>query len=154
MKPSAEQSRYIETVGRFWESVSGSRTAGRLLGWLMICEPVHQSAADLISTLDVSAGSVSTQMRVLERLDLVERVTFPGDRARYYQLQPDAWMRAMHNEQERLIAMRKVAEAGQAVLPNSRPERVLGLAETTSLLIDEWPALMERIAERAKQGRQ
>ena len=107
MKP--EQSEFVEESGRFWESQGMSRTAGRLLGWLMICEPPHQSAAELVSDLEISTGSVSTQVRVLEQVAMLERVTFRNDRATYYQLRDHVWARLMEGEVDRLQHLRKLA---------------------------------------------
>lgn len=150
--PVGEASQFVERVGRFWESVAGSRTAGRILGWLMICDPQHQSSAELVAALSVSTGSVSTQIRQLETLGLVERVTFPGDRARYYHLPDKVWSRFVKEDLGRLTAMRKLAEAGAAVLPAVRPERVTELGVIADFLIDEWSSLMERLDQRLSQG--
>lgn len=149
--PSTEQSAFIERVGRFWESIAGSRTAGRILGWLMICEPQHQSSADLMRALAISSGSASTQTRQLENLGLVERITFPGDRSSYYHLPEKVWSKVA-NDLSRLVEMRKVAEAGANVLPENRPERVTELGVVANFLIDEWTSLMERLSDRIHQG--
>lgn len=145
MKPTEPQANFIERVGRYWESLSGSRTAGRILGWLMICEPDHQSSSDLVAALDVSTGSVSIQIRQLEQVNLVERITFPGDRASYYRLPDRAWSRLAESELDRMIEMRKLAEAGAELLPDSRPERVTELQAVGQFFTDEWPLLLDRL---------
>lgn len=151
MKPTEAQANFIERVGRYWESLSGTRTAGRILGWLMICEPDHQSSSDLVAALDVSTGSVSIQVRQLERLNLVERTTFPGDRASYYRLPDRAWSRLVDSELDRMIEMRKLAEAGAELLPESRPERVTELKAIGEFLTDEWPQLMDRLTDHLEK---
>lgn len=125
-----------------------SRTSGRILGWLMICEPEHQSAKDLVDTLSLSTGSASTQIRMLEQLELVERTSFPGDRVRYFRLPPMAWSKLMQGELARIIEMRKLAEAGMGVLPATRPERVTELASIADFFSEEWPPLLERLEDR------
>lgn len=152
MKLTPEQSEHVEEFGRFWESVFGSRTAGRIVGWLMICEPPHQSAADLVDVLHISAGSVSTQVRHLELLGLVERVTFHGDRARYYQLPDGVWTKVMHGEQSRIATMYRLAAAAASVAPRTRRERVAELETVAGFLVDEWPGLMERMQNRLVKG--
>jgi len=148
MKLSEPQVQFVERVGRFWEGVAMGRSAGRILGWLMICEPVHQSAADLVSTLGMSTGSVSTQIRQLQRMGLVERLTFPGDRASYYQLPESVWSKSMNTEFERLADMRALAASAVEVLPTERPERVSELALVAEFFAEEWQGLTERLAER------
>lgn len=152
MELSEDQSRFVERVGRFWESGNGSRTAGRILGWLMVSEPDHQSSADIVEALEVSAGSVSTQVRQLEQLGLVERVTFPGDRASYYRLPERAWPQLIEGELSRLVEMRKLSEAGADVLPSTRPERVTELGVIADFFVDEWPELVERLGRRLEKG--
>lgn len=56
---------------------------GRALGWLLVCEPPEQSAAELAETLQASKGSISTATRVLLRLGFIERVEeYLADRRR------------------------------------------------------------------------
>lgn len=147
MKP--EQSEFVEESGRFWESLGMSRTAGRLIGWMMVCEPAHQSAAELVSALDISTGSVSTQVRMLEQLGMIERVTFRGDRSTYFHLRDHVWARMMEGEVGRLENLRKFADSAQNVLPSERPDRVTELASVTEFFINEWPALLARFAKHS-----
>lgn len=143
MKP--EQSVFVEESGRFWENVGMARTVGRLIGWLMICEPAHQSSADLMEALQVSAGSVSTQIRMLEQIGMAERVTFRGDRARYYQLPDQGWIKLMEGEVGRMERLRYLATCAEQALPKERPDRVTELAAVTDFFIGEWPDLLGRL---------
>lgn len=142
MKPTSEQSAFVERVGRWWEAVSGSRTAGQILGWLMICEPAHQSAAGLSEALRISAGSVSTQTRVLEQVGLLERITFPGDRVTYYQLRPHVWHELMWSEQQRIEEMKALADEARSLIPDTRPDRVTDLGRMAEFFLERWPDLM------------
>lgn len=153
MKLSDPQSAFVERVGRFWESVSLGRSAGRILGWLMICEPEYQSAAELVDRLGMSTGSVSTQVRLLERIGLLERITFPGDRASYYHLPDGAWPKLMEAELDRITQMRTLARSAAGVIPTHRPERVTDLGEITDFFAEEWPPLLERLAQRLASGK-
>lgn len=154
MKPSEEQSAFVERVGRWWENVSGSRSAGLILGWLMICEPPHQSSTELADALQISVGSVSTQTRVLERIGFLERVTFTGDRVTYYQLKPHVWQQLMWSEQQRIEEMRDLAEAARPVLPDERPDRVSELGQVVEFFLERWPRLMEDLTAHLKRGRE
>ena len=151
MNPTEAQHAFIEKVGRWWEMILGGRSAGRILGWLMICEPPHRSAAQLMDELHLSAGTVSTQTGVTERVGFVERVTFPGDRVTYYQLRPNVWVELMRAETERIGEMLRLAEAGEEVLPAERPERVADLRRVASFFLEEWPDTMERLMEYLKE---
>lgn len=140
----------MEYVGRFWESFGGARMVGRLLGWLMICQPPQQSSSELAAALSASRGSVSTSTRQLAQLGMVERVTFPGDRASYYQLRPHAWMRLMEGELGRTQALHQLALMGTRVAPAERRDRVEELLQITSFSLDEWPGIMARLEERIR----
>lgn len=140
-------------MGRWWETGTGSRTAGRILGWLMICEPAHRSSAQLVDDLHLSAGSVSTQTTVLERIGFLERVTFPGDRVAYYRLPEGVWVELMRTEQQRIAEMRELAAAASAVLPEERPDRVEDLGRVAHFFSEEWPTLMERLVRKVEKER-
>jgi hypothetical protein len=45
--PTAEELAFVEEFGRLLEEEGAPRIAGRILGWLLICEPPHQSFNDL-----------------------------------------------------------------------------------------------------------
>lgn len=140
-----DEMTYVERFGRFWESFGGPRTAGRIIGWLMICEPPYQSASELVEVLGVSSGSVSTLSRQLMQLQMVERVTFPGDRASYYQLRDHVWVNTIENEMSGLRELAALAEAGRSLLPSERADRVEELAHVTDFFLAEWPDLVERL---------
>jgi DNA-binding transcriptional regulator GbsR (MarR family) len=144
MKPTDSQLGYVELVGRWWEAQGQSRTGGRILGWLMICEPPHQSASDLIENLSISSGSVSMLIRQLELIDLVERVTFPGDRTTYFQIPRYAWSGVMSGEQRRIKEMGELVVAAEPVMPESRQDRIADLGHLVDFFDREWPDLMER----------
>lgn len=154
MTISPSQSEFVELTGRWWESIVGGRAAGRILGWLLICEPAHQSAAQLAETLQMSSGSVSTQVRLLESLGLVGRVTFPGDRSTYYEIGRDAWPGLLEQEGERIRAMVDLATAATRVMPEERPDRVEGMKRVGDFFMAEWPELMERMRAFLSKERQ
>ncbi len=151
MKPSVEQSAFVERVGRWWESFAGSRAAGAILGWLMVCEPAHQSSTRLAEAVKISAGSVSTQTRLLERIGLVERITFPGDRMTYYQLRNHVWLQMMWSEQQRIEEMRDIADAARSVMPDERPDRVEDLGRVAEFFLERWPDLMDGLTEHLQK---
>lgn len=144
---NAKQVEFVEHVGRYWESWGQSRTAGRMLGWLMICEPPAQSSAALAEQLSVSAGSISTVTRQLTQFRLVRRVTFPGDRASYFQLHDHAWIQVMHARMDGIRGLHELALAATPLTPVTRPDRVDELRFITEFMLKEWPELMGRMQD-------
>jgi DNA-binding MarR family transcriptional regulator len=94
---------------------------GKLLGWLLICDPPSQSLAQLSSALGLSKGSVSTGMRVLERLGLVRRVAAPGTRGHVYEVTPTALIEVGSRAGDQYAAIRHLMERGLALLDEGSP---------------------------------
>jgi hypothetical protein len=101
----------------------------------------------------VSSGSVSTQIRLLERLNFVERLTFPGDRVTYYQLKPDVWVEVMISEMGHLERMKMISTAGADVVPEVRPERLTDVGLIAQFFLDRWPSFMDELSEYLEKER-
>jgi hypothetical protein len=86
--------RYAEEFGLLYSGMGMPPAYGTLLGWMLICDPPVQSGTELAAALQLSKGSVSTGMRMLEGSKLVRRVVRPGRRGHAYELLPDALITA------------------------------------------------------------
>ena len=64
---------------------------GRVLAWLLVCDPPEQTAAELAKALDASKGSISTATGLLIRARLVDRLHIRGERADRFRIRPGAW---------------------------------------------------------------
>ncbi len=148
---NTEATDFVELVGRYWESWGQPRTAGRILGWLMICDPPEQSSTDLSDALAISAGSVSTLTRQLSQIGMVDRVTYPGDRASYFRLHDHAWIQVMHARMDGIRGLHQLALAAESLTPRDRPDRVSELKFITEFMLAEWPGLMERMQEQLSE---
>ncbi|NUT32600.1 MAG: MarR family transcriptional regulator [Hamadaea sp.] len=123
MEHSADR-RYAEEVGTALAQMGVTPAFGKLLGWLLICDPPGQTLAQLGDALGLSKGSVSTGMRMLEKIGMVRRVPTAG-RGHAYQLADDALikssdaaasyaaMRALTESGLRLLADKGIAEDGE-----------------------------------------
>lgn len=80
----AEERRFADDLGFFWEDAGGTRMAGRVLGALLLADPPEMSSAQLAEFLGVSAGSVSTATRELIRPGLAQRVRVVGERQDHF----------------------------------------------------------------------
>ena len=56
---------YVEDVALYWEAQGLPRIAGRIVGWLMICDPPHRSARQLADDLGGGAGGKEGARRVI-----------------------------------------------------------------------------------------
>jgi DNA-binding transcriptional regulator GbsR (MarR family) len=127
--PIAEwQETFVEQFGLLGD-VGLPRSVTRVLGWLVVCQPRHQPAEQLQSILRLSAGSVSAATTMLVRAEIVERVTFPGDRRIYYQLPPEGWHRLIRTRVQLLARARQVAEQALDAAGEQGDERLTGMRD-------------------------
>lgn len=89
---SAEQARadFIEKIGMIAQSEGLPRIAGRVLA-LLLYDGCRVSFGQLATALQVSRGSISSSVRVLESQQLIKRVAKAGDRQDYFQVVDDAF---------------------------------------------------------------
>ncbi|MGH8903950.1 MAG: GbsR/MarR family transcriptional regulator [Egibacteraceae bacterium] len=130
-----EQASFADDIGLLYEDLGHPRIWGRVLGWLLVCEPAYQSAEGLGTALRASRGSVSTTTRSLIRAGLVERQTIPGDRRTYYRIRPGAWKTVFEHQKQTTIRLRQLAERGLELLndePRERRHRLDELHDLTS----------------------
>lgn len=117
---TSEQMVYIEKVGAFCYTFGTPLSMGRVLGLLLICRPVHQSADEIREKLHMSVGGVSTAVSALQRAGLVERVTFPEDRRYYYQLDSKGWERSLQYRLNALVSAKDLAADGLKIDPENQ----------------------------------
>jgi DNA-binding transcriptional regulator GbsR (MarR family) len=145
---------YVEEFGLFFEQFGLPRTAGRMLGWLLVCDPPHQMMDELTEVLQVSKSSISTTSRMLIQSGLVEKVSFPGERKDFYRISDDAWVQAWSARNNQTVAMRQLAKRGLDLLPDDSPKRRARLQTMHDLyefLEEELPKLTERWLKEQSQ---
>lgn len=103
---------WVERVAMFLTSDGVPPIAGRILGWLMVCDPAEQSAGQLSEAIGASRASLTTNLRVLTTMGFVQRRTRPGERTAYFRLTDGAWEAVVRRQIASLAAFREVAAAG------------------------------------------
>lgn len=144
---------FVEAHGMLWEASGLPRIAGRILGWLLVCQPAEQTAADLATALSASRASISTNTRLLEQFGIVERTARLGKRQTLFRIAPGAWSRVMRNEHERARRFREVAEQGLALaseLDRSDTTRLDEFHNIWSFMERELPSLLDRYEDSYK----
>ncbi len=104
--------RFVDDVALVYERGGHSRMAGRILGWLLVCDPPHQTAGQLAEALQASKASISTNIRLFVDIGLVKRTTFPPDRRDYYLIAADVWPQAMERTLPMVAAFGDLAGRG------------------------------------------
>lgn len=155
---TAEQEKhFIEEVGLLFDQLGLPRTAGRIMGWLLVCEPPHQTMDELTEALGVSKSAISTTIRMLIQVRLVERISLPGERKDHYRISDDAWTNAWNARMAQVTVMRQLAERGLNLLPEenlARRQRLETMRDMYAFFERELPLLLTRwVAEqREKKG--
>jgi DNA-binding transcriptional regulator GbsR (MarR family) len=80
----------IAGLGRLVRFFGFSEVMGRLYGVLLL-NPEPLSLDDLADRLQISKGSVSMNVRDLERWGMASEVWVKGERKKYYQAESDLW---------------------------------------------------------------
>jgi predicted transcriptional regulator len=140
---NAHLARFVETLGSMWEGYGLPRGAGRIFGLLLLAAQAL-SAEEISGTLRVSRSSVSTDVRGLLSIGLVERIRVPGDRTGYYVFSPHAWehVAAIRSQEARRYA--DLAEHTLGALPPGHPGRK-GLEE-----FKEWAVIFGDAVDRVR----
>ena len=142
-----EERLFADEVGMVLSGMGMPAAFGKLMGWLLICDPPQQTSKQLAQSLGLSKGSVSTGMRALEQLGMVRRVPVRG-RGHAYEMLPDALVRTVDARRLYLVihdVMQKGIDVlgGDESLPRAQRLRVTRdfyafVAERVPQLIDEF----------------
>ncbi len=149
-----ERQRFIEDMALLYEKAGHTRMQGRIIAWLMICEPPHQTAGEIAGRLQASKASISTNIRMFVDFGVIERFTRPPERRDFYRLSDDAWARAVERGFPLIVAFGHLAERGLALAGDS-PEardRLLEMREFYDFYERELRAVLARW-ERRKRAR-
>ncbi len=113
---------YVERVGVALESTLPTRSAGRLLAWLLTCKPPAQSDKQLCLALSSTPCTIRSDLDALVRAGYVEEVDHPRPSAPHYHLRPDAWRATLALPDDSATERRMLVEEGLELLAQSTPE--------------------------------
>lgn len=135
---------FVEQMGGYFEANGLTRLAGRLLAWLLVCDPERQSSEQLAAALSASSGGISTNARMLSQFGYIERLGVAGDRRTYFRLRPNAFAAGERQRIRTMADLQAMADAGLHALRGSPPERGRRLQE-----MRELSAYMETVLTNA-----
>lgn len=101
---------FIERMGINAEADGQARITGRIWALLMVVAR-DLTSAEIADTLMVSRGSVSTNLRMLESLRIIERRARPGEREIYFGMCPHPYSALIEQFVQRFASHRKMVEA-------------------------------------------
>jgi len=152
------ESRFVEEMGQFLAGLGMTPMAGRMWGWLLICDPAEQTAADIAKALHASRGAISGTARLLATSGLIKRSTRSGDRKEYFSAPPEGLDSLLGSAAGIYRQMRAIAERGLEAIANRPAEsraRLQEFHDVMAFVEREVPAVIGKfLAQRnATRGR-
>lgn len=137
---------FAEEVGsHFSQRYALPPLTGRTLGWLLICQPAQQTAAEIAEGLRASRGGISTAVSTLEAMGYVRRRRAAGERVDLIEVDPSAWSSGLDGTNE-FVVLADLARSGLRALEDAAPARRARLAEMAAFadfFAERMPALMD-----------
>jgi DNA-binding transcriptional regulator GbsR (MarR family) len=139
------ESQFVEEMGQFLATLGMTPMAGRMWGWLLICDPPEQTAAEIAEALHASRGAISGTARLLATGGLITRSTRRGDRREYFSAPPEALDSLLGGAAGMYRHMRAIAERGLAAIadrPVESRERLQEFHDVMAFVEQEVPEVI------------
>jgi len=144
--PQAQLLQWTERVATFFAEHYGlPPITGRILGWMMICDPPEQSAGEIAAAIGASRASLTTNIRMLTASGLIRRLTRPGGRTSYYRMDEGMWDAVIRRRVTSMMSFSAITLDGMKLIGPSSP-RAARLRTAHEFF--EW---MARVLEQATQ---
>ncbi|MEU4807233.1 helix-turn-helix domain-containing protein [Actinosynnema sp. NPDC023587] len=139
-------SSWIERFAAHFAEEGIPLIGGRILGYLLVCQPSERTAAELSQELEASSGSISTNMKFLVNEGLVTKRTRRGRQAAQYRINEKKWAELVQRKLDALTSVRELTEAGMRLMSGDpeRARRLRTVDELYAWLATELPAVWER----------
>jgi DNA-binding transcriptional regulator GbsR (MarR family) len=153
MKTDKSQSvkELVEKVGVVVEKAGFQPAVGRVLGCLMVSDPPYKTFDEIQRYLGISKSAVSNALNGLMSREMVDYITMPGDRKRYFQLAQTGMISQMKKKLGLHSALPDLLRTVVQARSNKYPEFNKSLLETSEFLsfmekeigaaIDKWEKL-------------
>jgi len=149
------EAAFVEEMGQFLGSSGMTPMAGRMWGWLLICDPPEQTASDLAAELRASRGAISGTARLLGSAGLIRRTRRGGDRREYFTAPPGALRALLVGAATSYGRFRQITGDGLAILADRSPSaraRLQEIHDAYAFFEREYPALIERYLRERENG--
>jgi DNA-binding MarR family transcriptional regulator len=148
------ETAFTDRVAGFYAREYGfPPVAGRLLGYLLICQPPQRTIADLSEELQASRTAITAAVSLLERYHAVRRTRSAGQRSDHVGLDPRA-LDPTGFAAESYRTQAALAREALDLLTDGEPERRAMIAEAAEFyefLAERMPALLtDWLARRSR----
>lgn len=122
-----KQKELIEQIGRENEREGFQPVPARIVGLLMVMDKEEYTFEEIVEEMQISKSSASTALKNLEIRGIIEYITYPGDRKRYFRFvsgEIDGLVNEMESKLKRnLVIINQIIELKKD--PNSRNSNFL-----------------------------
>jgi DNA-binding MarR family transcriptional regulator len=153
---------FADHAGRFYAREYGfPPVTGRLLGYLIICDPPQQTIADLADALLASRSAIAGAVKLLEGYHAVRRTRAAGERVDRVSidpagLEPKGFAAEVYQEQADLareaLALLKDAPPGRRAVVAEAAAFYDFLAQRLPAVLDEWRAHRDNLPAEHRRG--
>ena len=150
------ESRFVEEMGQYLSSLGMTPMAGRMWGWLLICDPAEQTAAEISDALQASRGAISGTARLLATSGLIRRTKRSGDRREYFSAPPEGLDLLLTNAAGIYRHMRAIAERGLDAIadrPSASRARLQEFHDVMAFVEREVPLVIAQFLRERSEGR-
>lgn len=141
--PTDAEITFADHAGRLYaRRYNWAPMVGRLFGYLLICDPMEQSIAELAEALLASRSAIAGAVSVLDNLGFIHRSRVAGERMDRIRI--DAGSRSMGFDVGEYQEQGDLAREGLALLADAPAERRAPLLEMVAILdflVARLPAL-------------
>jgi DNA-binding transcriptional regulator GbsR (MarR family) len=145
------EAAFVEEMGQMLAGYGMTPMAGRMWGWLLICEPPEQTAGDIAAALHASRGAISGTARILTNAGFIRRTTRRGDRKEYFSAPPEALDTFVSGAGRIYRQIREMVERGLEAIADRPPEsraRLQEMRDVMAYIEREVPAVMDRYLQQ------
>jgi hypothetical protein len=150
------QAAFVEEMGHYLSSVGMTPMSGRMLAWLLICDPAEQTATQLAESLRASRGAISGAARSLETAGFIRRSRRRGERSEQFSMPPGAIRALVSGAGQIYHRLEVIAAHGIGVvadLPPPKRVRIEEFHDFVAYVERLVPALLEQYLVERDQAR-
>jgi len=126
----------VEELGVFFEGLDHTPTSARIIAYLLLAVPYYQDFDSIMNFLRVSKSTTSSSLSALSNKGVVDYKTFPGDRKRYFKINPSKWLELTKQSLSKVTALeQKLTEVLSLRDSKQSPEYYSGLTELRDFFV-------------------
>ncbi|MDZ4063457.1 MAG: MarR family transcriptional regulator [Coriobacteriia bacterium] len=138
--------RVVDEFGAIMADSGLPRTSGRLMGWLLVCDPPQQTTSQLVEALHTSKASVSQATQLLAGVGLITKKHRRGTRELTYEMSPGVWERGFEAKHAMIEKMRDLAEEGMTLAGDAgrNADRLREVRDIYAFVSDEYGNMLRK----------